>query len=326
MIDRGRKIRWGILGCGKIAHKFANDLLLNENSILVACASRDKNKSEQFAAKFHANLFFDNYEDLARCNEIDVIYIATPNSYHLQHTLLCLKNKKAVLCEKPLGTNLKEVEEMIFTAKENNVFFMEAMWTAFLPNVLSVKDTISSGAIGSIVHINSDFGFTSSFNSNSRLFDPELGGGSLLDIGIYPIFISLFLLGKPLNVQSSIRDSISGVDASCTVLLTFSENQTASLFSSFETTTDTKCEIYGTLGKIIIKNRFHEKNEHIISIQGKPDELIQFNPTGFGYYHEIEHVNQCLYLGLNESPIMSFETSLNLIKIMDEIRFKAFKV
>jgi predicted dehydrogenase len=320
MIGNDRKIKWGILGCGKIAHKFASDLLLSETAELFACASRDIENSKVFAEKYNAKMFFANYEDLAKCAEIDVIYIATPNSYHLEHSILCLNNQKAVLCEKPLCLNTAQVEELINVAKVNSVFLMEAMWTSCLPNILDVQNTIQSGAIGEIIHLTADFGFKTDYNTKSRLFDAALGGGSLLDIGIYPLYVSLLFLGKPTKIQSSIRYSTSGVDASCTVLLTFEEGKTATLFSSFETFTDIKCEIYGSKGKIIIPNRFHETNEHTIIIPERELQNIKSPQIGYGYFYEIEHVNECLYRGLKVSPIMPLTVSLDLIKIMDEIR------
>lgn len=320
MIRKSRKIRWGILGCGKIADKFASDLLLSKNAILEACASRDKAKSEAFAKKHHATLYFENYEELALCENIDVIYIATPNSFHLEHSILCLKNKKAVLCEKPLSINKLEAEQMIRVARENDVFLMEAMWTGFLPTIQKVQNSIQKGSIGEIIHLTADFGFKVEYNSKSRLFNSELGGGSLLDIGIYPLYISLLLMGKPNSVKSSIRYSESGVDASCSVLLSYPKGKTAALFSSFETITEVKCEIYGTEGKIIISPFFHGQKEYAIIKNGMEDELVSSEHVGFGCFYEIEHVNECLYQGLKESTIMTHEMSITLLELMDEIR------
>ena len=320
MIGKDKKIRWGILGCGKIAEKFASDLALSKNSVLLACASRSIEKSERFARNYHAAYFYDSYEELVTCPNVDVIYIATPNSFHLDHSLLCLKNKKAVLCEKPFALNKVQVEEIIQAAKDNNVFLMEAMWTSCFPNILQIQNTIKNGTIGEIIHLSADFGFKADYDPKSRLFDPTLGGGSLLDIGIYPLYISLLLMGKPTKIQSSLHYTKSGVDASCTVLLSYANEETASLFSSFETFTAIKCEIYGTNGKILINDRFHEQNEHTIVLNGLPAQVIKTDSVGFGYIYEIEHVNECLYQGLKESSNMPFELSLNLLQIMDEIR------
>jgi len=322
MISSKKKIRWGILGCGKIAEKLANDLALTKNAVLVACASRSFENSKRFANNFQANYFFDSYEELASCPYVDVIYIATPNSFHFEHAILCLKNKKAVLCEKPFALNKNQVEEIIQVAKENNVFLMEAMWTSCLPNILSIQNTINSGKIGDIIHLTADFGFTAVYDPKSRLFNPDLGGGSLLDIGIYPLYISLLLMGKPIKIQSSLRYTESGVDASCSVLLTYANEETAALFSSFETFTDIKCEVYGTKGKITIATNFHDQSQHIISVHGFDDQLIQNEHIGFGYFHEIEHVNECLNQGLKESFLMPLKMSLDLMELMDKIRSK----
>lgn len=322
MISKDKKIRWGILGCGKIAEKFASDLALSENAVLSACASRSFENSKRFAKKFQATYFFDSYVELANCQFVDVIYIATPNSFHLDHSLLCLKNKKAVLCEKPFALNKVQVEEIIEAAKDNNVFLMEAMWTSCFPNILQIQNTIKNGTIGEIIHLSADFGFKADYDPKSRLFDPNLGGGSLLDIGIYPLYLSLLLMGKPTKIQSSLHYTKSGVDASCTVLLSYANEETASLFSSFETFTDIKCEIYGTKGRIIIPTNFHEQSHHKIMIEGLADQLVQSEKIGYGYFHEIEHVNECLYQGLEESYLMPLKMSIDLMELMDEIRIK----
>ena len=323
MIDRSQKIRWGILGCGKIAGKFASDLTLSENGVLAACASRDVEKSQSFAKEHNASLFFDTYEALAECEQVDVIYIATPNTFHHEHAILCLKNKKAVLCEKPFAINKSQVEAMIKVAKDNNTFLMEAMWTGCLPNIINIQNTIRSGIVGEIIHLAADFGFKADYDPKSRLFDPALGGGSLLDIGIYPIYMSLLFMGKPNKILSSSRLAASGVDASCSVLLSYEGEKTATLFSSFETFTDIKCEIYGTEGKIVIPSRFHEQNQHTIVIKGKADQLMETAQIGFGYYYEIEHVNECLYQGKKESPIMPLPMSINLMQLIDDIKLQS---
>lgn len=320
MISREHKIRWGILGCGQIADTFASDLSISENAILMACASNDSTRGKTFAIKHGASYFFETYEELVKNKDIDVIYIATPNSFHMEHSVLCLQNKKAVLCEKPLAINKSEAEKMMEVAHKNNTFLMEAMWTSCLPNIHKIKDTIQRGVIGEIIHLSADFGFKVDYNPKSRLFDPALGGGSLLDIGIYPLFISLLLLGKPETIHSSLRFADSGVDASCSVLLSYSEGKTAALFSSFETFTNIKCEIYGTKGKIIIDDRFHQQNEHVLVLNGLPAQVVKSDALGFGYIFEIEHVNECLYQGLKESPNMPLKYSLELLQMMDEIR------
>ncbi|HMG93829.1 MAG TPA: Gfo/Idh/MocA family oxidoreductase, partial [Chryseolinea sp.] len=192
-----QKIRWGILGCGKIARKFAADLKLVKDAALVAVASRDEQRAKEFSEAYNAQIAFNSYEALVSSDKIDAIYIATPHGFHHEHALICLNHKKAVLCEKALALNSWQVKEMIETSKTNKVFLMEAFWTKFLPQYQAVNDLINQGAIGKLKLIQADFGFLAETPTPQRLYDPKLGGGALLDIGIYPVFLALSLLGRP---------------------------------------------------------------------------------------------------------------------------------
>lgn len=317
-----KNIRWGILGCGKIAHKFAADLLLTEHATLYACASRDGDKAKSFAQKYNAVTYFDNYEDLAQCSEIDVVYVATPHSFHHDHSILCMQKRKHVLCEKPLGINVSQVQRMIDEAKKHHVLLMEAMWTAFLPTILDIQQTIISGTIGEIRYLTADFGFQAEFDPQSRLFNPSLAGGSLLDIGIYPLFISIVTMGMPSTVQASATLAATGVDSECSILLTYSNGASASLYSSLTCHTDTKCEIYGTKGKITIPGRFHEAGHYFLKKDDSQEIRCEVGKTGLGYFHEIEHINECIRHDKLESSVMSFSMSQNLIQLMDEVGVK----
>lgn len=319
-MDNSNKVKWGILGCGKIAHKFASDLSLSESGVLYACASRNEDQAREFGIKHKASTHFNNYLSLAECKEVDVIYIATPHSFHHEHALLCLANKKHVLCEKPMGLNEIQVLSMIAAATKNKVFLMEAVWTAFLPAIIQVKQMINEGEIGDIRHIKADFGFRTIFDAQSRLFNPNLAGGSLLDIGIYPLFISLILSGYPSYVQSIAHLAATGVDDECTILLQFSSGATASLYSTLTCDTDTICEIYGTKGKITIPTRFHEQDHFYLQLNDEDRVEIKSGKKGLGYYHEIEHTNACIQNNITESNIMTHSLSLQLVRLMDEIR------
>lgn len=314
------KIRWGIIGCGKIANKFASDLLLSTTSQLYACASRNSENAITFAQKYHIRHYFTEYIDLVKCAEVDAIYIATPHSHHFEHASLCLHNRKSVLCEKPLTVNHLLASKLIELAKNNNCLLVEAMWTAFLPAIQEIKEKISSGSIGEIRHIKADFGFKSLFDPDSRLFNPDLAGGALLDIGIYPLFISLFFLGVPESVIATAHLADTGVDSECTVMLKYKNGATAVLYSSININTDTKCEVFGTEGKITIPTRFHEQGQYIIKKDDSESALFIKDKMGFGYCHEIEHFNACISEGLKESPVMPFSLSLDMIQLMDEIR------
>ena len=315
-----KTIRWGILGCGKIAHKFANDLAMSKSGILVACASRDQEKANAFAALYDAKQVFTTYESLAKCPYIDIIYIATPHSHHHQHAILCMEENKAVLCEKPLAINANEVEDMLRFASKKNVFLMEALWTGLLLNIIEVNQKVKDGVIGEVRHLSADFGFQSNFDPDGRLFSPLLAGGSILDIGIYPIFMSILILGIPESIVAKAHKSITGVDDECTILLTYANGATASLYSSLTVNTKTQCEIFGTKGNITIPTRFHEQMTYTLTLNDCKPITQTTDRQGYGYYHQIEHVHDCLLQNLKQSPIISHEMSRLLISIMDEAR------
>lgn len=187
----GRRIRWGILGCGNIANKFAADLKWVNDADLVAVASRSQLKASELSTKYGSHYAFDSYEALVTCPDVDVVYIATPHGLHCEHALLCLNHKKAVLCEKAFALNTFQVRKMIEAARKSDVFLMEAFWTKFLPQFQRVESLVDSGTIGEIRMVQAEFGFKAASTAPQRLHDPLLGGGSLLDIGIYPVFLAI---------------------------------------------------------------------------------------------------------------------------------------
>ncbi len=316
------KIRWGILGCGKIANKFAADLKLIEDAELVAVASRDAQKGTTFAKQFNARLNFNTYEALVSCSEVDVIYIATPHGFHHDHTLLCLEHKKAVLCEKPLAINLKQVKEMIDFSRKQKVFLMEAFWTKFLPQYQKVISLIESGEIGKIKMIEADFGFKAVNPTPQRMYDPALGGGALLDVGLYPVFLAISLLGKPLDVHALMSPYDTGVDEQISMTLKFSNGALAVLNASFAADTPVEATIVGTEGYIRMTNRFHNATSKIELIKDKQPaiEIEVHREEGYGYQFEARHVGECFRKGLIESPTMSHTDSLLLIETLDRLR------
>ncbi len=317
------KIRWGILGCGKIAHKFATDLKHVEDAVLTVVASRDKQRSLEFAEVYGAPFAFDNYESLVKCDHVDVIYVATPHGFHHEHTLLCLRNKKAVLCEKAFALNSWQVKEMISEAKRNDVFLMEAFWTKFLPQYKKVVSIIDSGEIGEVRMIQSDFGFRAPEPTPQRFFDPLLGGGALLDIGIYPVFLATSLLGRPTEISAQMNAYDSGVDKQITMNLRFNSGALAILSASFEVETPVEATIMGTHGYIRMKNRFHNASSTLeITVGRDPLAIPVEREEGYGYQFEARHVTECLRQKVTESPVMTFDDSLLLIETLDRIREK----
>ena len=317
-----QKIRWGILGCGKIANKFAADLRLVKDAELVAVAARDETRARDFASTYHARYAFNNYEALVACSDVDVIYIATPHGLHHDHALLCLRHGKAVLCEKALGLNLRQVRSMIDESKRSGVFLMEAFWTKFLPQYNKVLSLISEGAIGEIRLIHADFGFRAPDPPAQRLYDPALGGGSLLDIGIYPVFIAVSLLGRPVKVNAIMDAYDTGVDRQIAINLQFDSGALASLSASFEVESPVAATIIGTRGYIRMKNRFHNATCELEIAYGKdqPQPVAVQREEGYGYQFEARHVTSCLRDGLTESPVMRFNDSILLMETLDRIR------
>jgi predicted dehydrogenase len=318
-------IRWGILGAGKIANKFASDLRWVEDAELKAIGSQDQLKGSQFAKTHNIPFVYNSYEALASSKEIDVIYVATPHGFHHKHVMLCLEHGKAVLCEKAFALNLAQVTQMVELASTKKVFLMEAFWTKFIPQYQMVKTMIDRGDIGEIKFIQADFGFKAPSPLAQRLIDPELGGGSLLDIGIYPVFFALSLLGKPIELNSLMSSYPSGVDEQIVVNMKFGNGALAVLSSTFAADTPTEAVIAGTEGRIHMRNRFHNPVGTIEYVKGK-DEVHHVNvkkEEGFGYQFEARHVGDCLRKGLIQSPVYTLQDSLLLMVTLDKIRASA---
>ena len=313
-------IRWGILGLGHIAHKFSQDLLTVKGAQLHAVASRSREKAISFAKEFQVSISYDSYELLVKDPTIDAIYIATPHSFHKEHSILCLQHKKAVLCEKPFAMNLKEVTKMISVAKENKTLLMEALWTLFLPHYQYVINLIKNEVFGKVHLLEADFGFQSNHSIDSRVLRKELGGGSLLDIGIYPVFAALSTLGVPKSIEADATFFTNGADSSCEMIFNY-DNVKAILKSTFLKATPTEAVFTCEHGVIKINTRFHQPTT-ITLLQNGIEEHVDFSAKTFGYNYEIEHFNQLLRDHKKESDLMSFSFSKDLIATIDLIRKK----
>jgi predicted dehydrogenase len=315
-----KKINWGILGTGNIANKFAEALGYTDQTRLLAVGSRSIDNAKVFAEKFGIPKFYGSYEELANDSEVDVIYVATPHVFHLENTLLCLNKGKAVLCEKPFAINQNQVQQMIDTARRKNLFLMEALWTRFIPTIDKTIEIINSGAIGEVKYITSDFGFKPPVNPAGRLYNPDLGGGSLLDIGIYPVFIALLLLGVPDDVKAIARKTDQGIDETISMIFDYHSGQQASLFSTIKAPTNVETEIFGTLGKITLKRKWHNPTWLSIIMNDESQEEITFDYKSNGYEWEAQEVTNCLLEGKTQSERMNWDFSLKLISLLDRIR------
>ncbi|MBU1368682.1 MAG: Gfo/Idh/MocA family oxidoreductase [Bacteroidetes bacterium] len=314
------KINWGIIGPGKVAGKMAEDLQLSDHAVLYGVASREREKAEAFAERHQAVRCFDSYEALAMAPEIDVIYVATPHTFHYEHTMLCLKHNKAVLCEKPMGIDSGEVKRMIEEAKKRKVFLMEALWTRFIPATEKMLELLDSKAIGDLIFLRADFGFKADAGPEHRIFNKKLGGGALLDIGIYPLYLSLLTLGMPTEIKAMARMTTGGVDSYNAQLLDYENGNKAMLESTFEADTPIEANLYGSKGSIKLHSRFHHSESLTLNQAGKQSEVIKLPYTGHGYYHEIEEVNRCLLAQALESSRLPHGDSLKLIGLIDQIK------
>jgi predicted dehydrogenase len=311
---------WGIIGPGKIANKFALALKLVPGARLGAVASRDIEKGRAFAATHGAPNIYDNYAALAADPQIQAIYIATPHGFHAEHALLCLRQGKAVLCEKPLALSSVEVESMIAASREHQAFLMEAMWTRFIPLIREVTALVSSGQIGILKYLRADFGFLSPFDPASRLYNIRLGGGSLLDIGIYPLYLCLQLLGKPDHITAVGSLSPTGSDITCHAILQYPENASAVISSTLACQTSLTAEIAGTEGMIRIPTPWYKNDRFEWNRTGEPVVTVQLESMVNGFEYQIAEVMRCMEQGLIESPALPHSFSLMMSSTMDAIR------
>jgi len=321
-MEEKKKFNWGIVGAGKIASKFASDLALLSNANLYAVGSRSLAKANEFSKTYHFEKVYGSYEELLSDTNLDVVYIATPHSGHFEHTLLALDKGVPVLCEKPLAINVRQVREMVQKAKEKKTFLMEALWTLFLPHLLKTKELIEAGVIGEVQSVRADFGFKATFDSQHRLFNPALGGGALLDIGIYPLLLAQTFLGVPDTINATALLGKTKVDEDINVSLTYQNQKIAHLHASLRSQTPVDAHIYGTKGYVYLPTRWHSPVSHLLVYDYASSKETKYMMPGdaIGYKYEAQAVMEYLEAGLIESPIASGQFSLDLIQTMDAVR------
>jgi len=318
-----KKYNWGILAPGKMSAKFAQGLKLLNNAVLYSVGSRDTGRAEKFASEFGFLKAYGSYEELAADDKTDIVYIASPHSHHHQHTLMCLRNGKNVICEKAFALNTRQVQEMIEEARKQNLFLMEALWPPFQPFYRKAHEILKSGILGEILHLHGWFSFQPPFDPAERKFNLQLGGGSLLDIGIYPVIDALTFIGVPDEINAFAIFSPSGSEESITVSFRYKSGKMADLYSSFKTNEGIGCKLLCEKGNMIV-SRGRDMNQRVIlEVHGKPVEEFVFRPEAMGYHWEAEEVMRCLDNNLRESPVVPLSFSLDLIRTLDRIREKA---
>lgn len=315
------KVNWGIIGTGRIAKEFAKDLATVTNANCYAVASRSHEKAVDFTEEFHFEKSYGSYEALVKDPNVDAVYIAVPHTFHYECTKLCLQHGKAVLCEKPFAMNTEQVAEMIALAQEKDLLLMEALWTYFLPHYQYVLNLVKEQKFGTIQSLTADFGFVAQKDPNARLLNKSLGGGSLLDIGIYPVFVALTLLGMPNKIEAKATFFETGADSECYVTFHYNNEVKAHLKSTLLEDTATEAIIACEEGNIKINSKFYEPSTVTLAPKQGKEEVIDFGGyTSIGYNYEAAHFGDLFLKGEKESPIMNFDTSQQLITLLDSIR------
>lgn len=315
-----KQYRWGIIGTGHIASQFVEGLRILPQAQLYAVASRSEEKATAFATKYSFTKSYESYQSLLNDPLVDVVYIATPNHLHCSLTMDALKTKKAVLCEKPLGLTPSEVMQMNRTSVENHSFLMEAMWTAFLPSMKVIRDQIQCGEIGDLKLLKAEFGIHPTYNADSRLFNPSLGGGSVYDIGIYPLFLFHYLFGIPTQLYAVNVPAPTGVDMTSVMTLQSKSGCVASLISSFDFNLKSDAVIVGEKGSIRLDRMFHMPTRIFRQLEGEEKETeIPVSYEGNGYNYEAAEVMKCLDEGKIESEIFSHSFSYELSNTISQV-------
>jgi predicted dehydrogenase len=317
-----RPVRWGILATGRIAHDFADALTLLPDAELAAVASRRRELAVRFAGKHGkvgATRAYGSYRELVEDPDVDVVYVATPHALHHEHTMLAFDAGKPVLCEKALTLTAREAEDLVRTARERRLFFMEAMWMRCNPVIRRLKELADRGAFGRIQQVRADLGFLVDAPGTHRLLAPELGGGALLDMGVYALTFAHLFLGDPEKVEAVAEMSSSGVDLNIALSLGWADGAVAALSSTMTAWSPRTASIATDRGRVDLGEAFHHPTEALWVEDGET-HVIREKVLGTGLAHEAEEVMRCLRNGETESPLVPLDDSLAIMRLMDRIR------
>lgn len=318
-----KAFNWGVIGPGLIAERFAQSLPYVEGACLYAVASRSSERAEQFARTYSANRTYSDYDDLVQDTHVDAVYIATPHRFHYQQIKLCLEAGKSVLCEKPLTVNAKEAQELVALAQSKGVFLMEAMWSPFLPVFQQLSAWVESGQIGKIKLMQSSFGFAVDRDPNGRYLNHDVAGGVLLDMGVYNVALSQWLVRRyPEQVLAQGYIGETRVDEMISATLDYGDGVASQFICSFQSQLPNTFTLCGTLGSITVHPFFWDNGEITLETLSGHKETKRLPFRGRGFEYEIEHAQACIQLGAVESPMIDFELTLQTQKIMDEIRLQ----
>ena len=314
------KVRFGIVGTGTIAHRFAEAIKNVPEAELVAVASRTSENAEKFGDEFNIPVRFAGYEKMAQSDLIDAAYIAVPHSGHIECSCLMMRGGKHVICEKPMAVNTREAEEMLACAKENNVLLVEAMWARLVPGTIKLLELVKNGVLGEIRGVEGKFCYTMDEDEmDHHVFKPENGGGSLLDVGVYGLNFASWYLGKDVESISAQSDFYNGTDSHTCALLKYKNGAIADLSSATLLRKPNDGYIYGTRGYAHV-NRFYAPQEIELVLNDGTRASIATPYKGNGFEEQIAHFCDCIAKGLKESPIVTHAQTLFITRQMDEIR------
>jgi len=313
-------IRWGLLAAGGIAETFALALQEAEGAELVAVGSRDQVRATNFADRFAIPHAHGSYAELAADPDVDAVYVATPHTFHARDTILCLEQGKHVLCEKPFAVNSEEARRMIAAARSADRLLMEAMWTRFLPSVISLREQLAAGAIGEVRLLQADFGIQPPFDAEGRLFNAELAGGALLDLGVYAVSLGHALFGAPSKISGSARLGETGVDEDGAIVLDHGQGRFTLAYQSLRVATPREAVIRGTAGEIRLPEPWWGASAFTLTRPGAEPETHSFRRRGRGYTHMAEAFMGLLADGQRESAIMPHADSLDVLQTLDTLR------
>ncbi len=313
-------VRWAILGTGGIASAMAGAFSEVEGAVLDAVGSRSLESAKAFAEEHGASKAYGSYDEAAADPDVDAVYVATTNDLHLANTLAAIATGKAVLCEKPLALSAAQGRRMADAAKQAGVFLMEAMWMRFQPFLAKLDDLVAAGRIGRVQFVSSNFGFPAAINPSPRLFDPELGGGALLDLGVYSLTLAQHLAGPPGSFEAVMDPAPTGVDAQLTVAARHAGGVMSASLVSFRGDLPGDAVVAGSDGRIRIHAPFHHSQRLTVEQGGEVQEEIDVGYEGSGLRFEVEEVHRCLAAGLLESDRMPLADSLAVMEWMDAIR------
>ncbi|MGY1615625.1 Gfo/Idh/MocA family protein [Geodermatophilus sp. SYSU D00691] len=312
------EIRWGVVGPGRIAEKLVGDFAVVEGARAVAVASRSQARAEDFAARHGIERAHGSYAAILADPDVDVLYLATPHPQHHAVALGAVRAGKALLVEKAFTATLAGAQEVVDAARESGVFVMEAMWTRFQPVVVRLRELVADGAIGEVRSVQADLGVLREYEPSDRLFDLALGGGALLDLGVYVVSFAQMLLGAPDSVTATGSLFDSGADAEASLLLGWDDGRSATLTTSLRCGLPGQARVFGTAGWIDVLPRFHHPDTIVLHRNGSEPEHIARPHRGGGYAHELDEVGACLRAGATESGVMPLSDTLAVQAVLEE--------